>query len=144
MTREDLITLFQHRQEYWAARDSESLVLAYAEACVVVSPIFGTVTGRDAIATSYRQLFVSFSDWMYRGVDLVIEPGDNARVAQFFRVEATHTQDMFGVPATHRRFDIQGAILFEFDAAGLIVKERRLYDFSAMLLQLGVLRARPQ
>ena len=46
---------------------------------------------------------------------------------------------MFGVSATHRRFEIRGALVISF-RDGLIGHERRIYDFTGMLIQLGVIK----
>jgi hypothetical protein len=46
------------------------------------------------------------------------------------------------VDATHRSFKVKGVLVFEF-RDGKIVHEQRLYDFTALLLQVGVLKARP-
>jgi predicted ester cyclase len=64
-------------------------------------------------------------------------------VAQFFKSHATHTSEVFGVPATGRKFEVQGVLVFYFKD-GKIIKERRLYDFTSMLIQLGFLKARPK
>jgi predicted ester cyclase len=50
---------------------------------------------------------------------------------------------VFGVPATGRKFEVQGVLVFYFKD-GKIIKERRLYDFTSMLIQLGFLKARPK
>jgi steroid delta-isomerase-like uncharacterized protein len=138
MNREQLVGLFIERQAHWRERDAEALAAAHHEHGVIISPIFGTVIGRAAIAQSYRELFTVFEDWALDGGELVI---DGARAAQLFVVQATHTSDLFGVPATGRRFEIHGVLFFTFEE-GLILREQRLYDFSAMLIQLGVIKAR--
>jgi predicted ester cyclase len=58
-------------------------------------------------------------------------------------VTATHTSELFGVAPTNRRCEIQGVLLFEF-ADGRISRERRVYDFTSLLIQVGVLKARPR
>ena len=45
------------------------------------------------------------------------------------------------MPGTGRRVEVSGAFVMRFEN-GLIVSERRLYDFVGMLLQLGVLKAK--
>ena len=58
------------------------------------------------------------------------------------RWRATHEADFFGIPGTHRRIDAHVAWHLTF-ADGLIARERRIYDFTGLLLQIGVLRAKP-
>ena len=43
---------------------------------------------------------------------------------------------------TRRRFTVEGVLLFEV-GGGLIQTERRIYDFTGLLIQLGVLKSRP-
>jgi predicted ester cyclase len=57
-------------------------------------------------------------------------------------VAATHAGDFMGLPGSGKRFDIDGVQLFEMKD-GLIAYERRYYDFTGMLIELGILRAKP-
>jgi steroid delta-isomerase-like uncharacterized protein len=131
--------LIEARKAAWSARDAGRLAASHADDGTIVSPIFGTIQGRDRIVESYRDLFRVFPDWTYVG-DAVIIDGD--RVAEPFTVTATHSAEMFGLPASGRRFEIQGVLLLDL-ADGRIRHERRLYDFTGMLVQVGVLKARP-
>jgi predicted ester cyclase len=140
MSRDDIRAFLTARQEDWAARDAPKLASAHTEDGVVHSPIFGVITGRTEIEKSYRDLFRVFADWTFNGEDLIV---DGSHAAQVFRVKASHTSELFGVAATNRRFEIHGALIFEF-RNGLIARERRLYDFTSLLLQLGVLKAKPR
>ena len=47
-----------------------------------------------------------------------------------------------GLPGSNRRFKIQGVRLFTM-ADGLVQHERRMYDFTGLLIQVGVLRGKP-
>ena len=47
-----------------------------------------------------------------------------------------------GFPGTHRRCQIQGVRLYEM-VGGLIRFERRMYDFTSLLIQVGVLKSKP-
>jgi len=140
MTREDLITLFASRQVHWRSHNPEGLTASHSEDCVVTSPIFGTIKGGQRVTASYRDLFKVFPDWSYEGESPII---DGNRAAQQFKVQATHSSELFGVPATGRRLEIHGVVLFEFKD-GKIVRERRMYDFTGMLVQLGVLKTKPK
>ncbi len=139
MTREHVVSLMHAMQRAWNARDPVALAAAHADDAVVHSPMFGDVRGRVEIERAYRDLFRAFEDWAFEGQDLII---DGRRAAQLFTVNATHTSDLFGVEATNRRFKIQGVLVFEL-RAGKIISERRLYDFTGLLVQVGVLKAKP-
>lgn len=139
MNREQMVSLLNGMQRASNVHDAVALAAAYAEDGVVHSPIFGEVHGRADIERTYRDLFKAFADWTYEGHELIV---DGDRAAQVCSVTATHTSELFGVDATQRRFRIQGMLVFEF-RDGKILHERRLYDFTALLIQLGVLKAKP-
>ena len=139
MTHDDAVRFFALQQEHWNNRDAEGLARTHAEDGTVVSPIFRTVNGRADILASYRSLFTTFPDWRYIGQQLLV---DGERVAQQFLVHATHSGEFMGLPGSGRKFDIQGVRLFEMKD-GLIGYERRYYDFTGLLVQLGILRSKP-
>lgn len=139
MTHGEICAFFDAQRDHWRARDPEQLANGHAENGVLVSPIFRSVTGRPAILSSYRSLFDIFPDWDYRAERVLI---DGAMVAEPFSATATHVGEFMGLAGSGRRFEIQGVRLFEMKA-GLIAHERRYYDFTGMLIQLGVLRSKP-
>jgi steroid delta-isomerase-like uncharacterized protein len=137
--RGDAATFFGTRQELWKTRDASALARCHHEDGTVISPIFRTVHGRADILTSYRSLLATFPDWQYTAQQLLV---DGDRVAEQFLVKATHVGDFMGLPGSGRKFDIQGVCLFEMKD-GLIAMERRVYDFTGLLIQLGILRSKP-
>ena len=139
MTREQIVGVLNTMQRAWNSRDSAALAAVHTDDGVVYSPIFGEVHGKAAIDKSYRDLFTAFADWTFEPQELIV---DGLRAAQLFTVTATHTSEIFGVPATNRRFKIQGVLVFEF-REGKIAVEKRLYDFTGLLIQMGVIRAKP-
>ena len=139
MTRDELIALAAKRTEAWDKCDAKALADTHAVHGVVVSPIFGEIHGRAAIERSYADFFSIFADLEWSGAPLIID-GDH--VAEPFTVCGTHTKEFLGVPGSGRRFKIHGVLLFWFEN-GEITREERVYDFSAMLIQLGVLKAKP-
>ena len=139
MTRQEILSFFADRHARWNAHDAEALAADHAPEGSVQSPMHGTRRGRHAIAGSYRALFDAFPDWQFTSDDLII---DGDRVAQAFSAEATHVGDFMGLAGTNRRFRIQGVRIYDM-AGGLIQSERRLYDFTSLLIQIGVLRSKP-
>jgi steroid delta-isomerase-like uncharacterized protein len=140
MTRDQIDAFFEQRQSAWRKRDVITLAVGHAADGTIESPMFGDVRGRVAIEKSYRDLFAIFQDWDFNGDPLLV---DGDRVAQPFLVRATHTNEFFGVPASGRRFETHGVMFYTFGADGKITKERRIYDFTALLIQIGVLKAKP-
>ncbi|HXW08655.1 MAG TPA: ester cyclase [Vicinamibacterales bacterium] len=139
MTHDEIVEFFNRQQEYWRTRDAEGLARGHAPDGVIISPIFRTVTGASAILSSYRSLFEIFPDWDYRAEDLLI---DGDRAAEPFHATATHVGEFMGFQGHGRKFEIQGVRLFEMHG-GRIAHERRYYDFTGLLIQLGVLKSKP-
>ena len=139
MTREETLAFFATHEDAWRRRDPVALALGHAEDGTVESPIFSTVKGRDAIQKSYESLFQSFPDWEHLD-DSAILDGD--RVARPFTARATHVGRFMGLEGTGRRFEVHGVLLMEMKD-GLIARERRIYDFAGLLIQVGVLRGKP-
>ncbi len=139
MTRDAITAFFDTRQTQWTARDVAALADGHAPDSTVDSPMFGRLQGRSAIRDSYESLFLTFPDWDLKIDDLII---DGHRAVQTFSATATHVGEFMGLPGTNRRFQIHGVRVFEM-ADGLIQREKRLYDFTGLLVQVGVLRARP-
>ena len=138
-THDDLVKLFDAQREAWKARDPDALARGYTPDATIISPIFRTVEGRDAIVRSFHMLFQMFPDWDYVAQDLIV---DGETVAEHFIVHATHTREFMGLPGSGRKFDIQGMRLFKM-RDGLIAHERRYYDFTGLLMHLDILRGKP-
>ena len=139
MTREEITEFFARRNEAWRRHDFEALTADHAEDGIVQSPVGGNVRGRDAIQNIYMEWFSSFPDVEYLSEHLLI---DRNKAVQFLRMVGTQKGDFCGLPPTGKRFEIHCAFLFLFEDTK-IAHEIRIYDFTAMLLQLGVLRAKP-
>ena len=139
MTRDEIVTFFDERQQTWLNRDSDGLGAFHAENGTIESPMFGRRQGRQAISDSYRALFATFPDWDFQGEPLLI---DGDRVCQPFSATATHVGTFMGIDGTNRKFKIQGVRLFTM-ADRLVQHERRMYDFTGLLIQIGILRGKP-
>jgi len=140
MTREEITAMFMRRYEYWSRRDTAALVQDLSENSVVDSPFAGgTARGRAAIEEVHRSFFNAFPDASLKMEDLLI---DGDRVIMVGRLSGTDSGGFMGLAPTGRSFDIPVAYLYELQN-GLIVHERRIYDFRGMLLQVGALKAKP-
>jgi len=140
MTNDQIAAFIDRHTDAWTRRDSNVLCLDHAEHGVVVSPMFARVQGRNQICESYSALFGVFPDWQIR-FDLPIVDGN--RVAMYFSATGTQQSEFMGLAATGRRCAFEGVSLFQLSPDVLIAEERRFYDFTGMLTQLGVLRVRP-
>ena len=140
MAREEVVKLFNHRHDAFARKDADALAADHAKAGVLESPLAGgTVNGREAIARIYRGLFAGFPDVAIDWTELVID-GDN--VVEMGTMSGTDTGGFMGLPATGKHFAFPIALICTLEN-GLIAHERRVYDFTGMLIQIGLLKAKP-
>lgn len=139
MTREEIMALFTRREAAWRAHDAVALAADHASDCVVLSPTGGVLEGRADIERIYRIWFTAFSDLAFTSTDVLVD-GDRAVLVATFA--GTHAGDFFGLPASGRRVEALCAFVYTL-RDGVIVHERRIFDFTGVLIQVGVLKAKP-
>ena len=139
MTRADVEAFIRRHAEAGARYDTAALAADHTPNGIVESPMFATLQGRAAIEDSYKALFTAFPDWKVTLNTVII---DGLNVAVWNTINATHMNEFFGLPGTQRRVEFQ-AVSFTTLENGLIARERRIYDFTGFLVQVGVLRAKP-
>jgi len=139
MTRGRIEEILARRLEAWGRRDAEALAADHAENGVLRSPVGGDVKGRSAILNIYRGWFSSFPDVEFLPEHVVIS---RDQAAQFAKIVGVQRGEFCGFAPTGKRFEIYCALLFDF-ADDKITREIRVYDFAGLLLQLGVLQAKP-
>jgi len=140
MTREAVAGLVEQWQEARGRHDLEALIGLYASDCVVVSPMAaGNVHGPEANAKVYRAFFEAFPDATIEVEELLI---DGDRVVEIGTLRATDTGGLMGMAPSGKLAVIPIVILSKV-RNGEIVYERRVYDFTGLLVQIGVLKARP-
>jgi steroid delta-isomerase-like uncharacterized protein len=140
MTREEITAIFDRRSEAMDRRDIEALGAIYAEDCVVVSPMAGgAVAGPAGVEQVFRAWFGAFPDVVHRKQSLLI---DGDQVATVELITGTDTGGFMGMAPTQKSFELPLVHLYQL-RDGLIVHERRIYDFTGMLVQIGVLKAKP-
>jgi steroid delta-isomerase-like uncharacterized protein len=120
--------------------DAAALAALYAENCVVDSPAGGgTVTGREAIENIYLSFFRAFPDLRFENEQVVSEDG---QFAQLFTALGTNVGGFMGLQPTGKHFRFNCAFICTVEK-GQITRERRIYDFTGVLVQIGVLKAKP-
>ena len=137
MSHDGITALIDRHAAAWNARDPTALASNHTEDGVVLSPMFHRVEGRPQIHRTYADLFAAFPDWTL-AYDSPFVNGN--RVAVFFSVVATHQGQFMGMPGSGRKCTFEGVSLFRLDADLLIDEERRVYDFTGLLVRCGVLR----
>ena len=139
MTRDEMRQFFEHRTDVWRRLDIAALVLTHTDDCVLESPLAGKVTGRAAIENLYRSFVTSFPDLMIDNPELI---ADGDRAVQTLTFSGTNTGGFMGMAPTGKHFSFT-AVLICTMRGGLIAYERRIYDFTGFLLEIGVLKAKP-
>lgn len=140
MTRDEILALLARRAEAWTRLDAPALAADYAADARVDSPLGGGPTqGRAAIERLFQIYFTAFPDLAIRPEDILIE-GDQAVVFSLF--SGTDSGGFMGLTPTGRQVTIPIVFFYAFKD-GLIARERRIYDFTSMLLQIGALKAKP-
>jgi steroid delta-isomerase-like uncharacterized protein len=139
MTRDDILALFERRQEAWRRLDSIALAADHSEHCTMLSPMAGSVRGRSAIKQVYDAWFAAFPDFALHEQQLVI---DGNRVVEIAMVSGTDTGGFMGLPATGKPFRVPAAYIYTL-ADGHIAHFQTIYDFAGVLIQIGMLRAKP-
>ena len=139
MTRTEAEHFFNRRIDAWRQRDLDALGQFHTDDSVLESPIAGTVTGRAAIENVYRAFATSFPDFAIGNPALIV---DGDRIVQTVTFSGTNTGGFMGMAPTGKRFAFD-AVLICTMRDGRIAHEKRIYDFTGFLLEIGVLKAKP-
>ena len=139
MTRDEVEKLFARRDAAWQRHDVAALAADHAEDGEVHSPLYGEVKGRKAVGESYAMWYASFPDAEYATESLLI---DGNQAVQIVVMTGIHNGTFCGFAPTGKKFKMSCAFHFLL-SEGKIAREVRIYDFTSLLLQLGVLKAKP-
>ena len=140
MSRDEIEAFVDRRLRAWNARDARALALDHSEDGVVESPLAGgNASGREAIERLYATYFRAFTDFKLEKRDVLI---DGDRVALFAWASGTDRGGFMGMDPTGRAVRISIAFLYQL-RDGQIVGEYRIYDFTGLLIQIGMLKAKP-
>ena len=139
MLQSDIATMLERHHEAFAAHDAAALAAQHLPTGTFTSPAAGTVHGREAIEQVYRYWFTAMPDMRFTWEAPVI---DGARAAIFWTLEGTVEGPFFGMPNPGTRVTADGAGLYTFTDEG-ILSVSHIFDFSAVLMKAGILKARP-
>jgi predicted ester cyclase len=138
MTREEIVVFFTRRQEAYEDLDAKTLAADYTDASVIESPSAGVHTGQDA-EKALGAVFDAFLDLTMTVDNLVI---DGDIVVVIMTAEGTHMRPLLGFEPTGKRFRMPLAFVHRLKDRK-IIHERRIYDFTGLLVQIGLLKAKP-
>jgi len=139
MTRDEIVAVLDRCVIAQVSSDPSTVPDLYTTDATIISPMFGAFVGHAEIAEAYREAGKVYADITNTLETRVI---DGHHAIDIHTVRATHVGEIFGVPPSHRQITFTLVYIFEL-RDGRIAQERRLYDFTSVLVQLGVLRARP-
>jgi predicted ester cyclase len=138
MTRAEIVAFFKRRQEAFEDLDAKALAADYTDDSLIESPSTGVHKGRDA-EKALRTIFDAFLDITMSVDDLII---DGDVVVTIHSCEGTQMGELLGFAPTGKRFQMSMAFVHRLKDRK-IIHERRIYDFTGMLVQIGVLKAKP-
>ncbi len=122
MSHEEALRLVQRLTDAAATRDVSRVIEFYASDAVVVSPVFGEVSGRDAIAATWKTLFSTVADLSIEISDVLI---DRDRVAVLSKLTVVAPTGWFGAPAGAVDYRL---VLLLSVRDGHVIRDERIYD----------------
>jgi len=138
MTRDEIVAMFERRRAAYDRGDAAALAADYTLDCIIESPSGGTHHGREAAERVLENVFDALDVKLSQ--ELVIIDGDS--VAQIVSIEGKDVGHFLGLPPTGKSFHLPGVFLYQLQE-GRIARERRIYDFTNLLLQIGLLKTKP-
>ena len=139
MTHTHVHELADRLRDAWRRRDAAALANCHHPDAVIDSPLFANARGHAAIEASYATLFRAFPDLEVTVNAMLVDP---PQVASYETMRGTHSNEFLGYPGTNKRLEISLARLMTVED-GQITRQLVIYDFTGLLVQLGVLSAKP-
>jgi predicted ester cyclase len=139
MTRTEIEDLLERHRAAFARHDPGELADQHAVTGTFESPAVGLVRGREKIYDVYRYWLTAFPDMEFTWPDAAI---DVDRAMFFWNFAGTTDGPFFGLERPGLRVTMIGAADYRF-AEGRILSARHVFDFSGVLIKVGVLKARP-
>jgi steroid delta-isomerase-like uncharacterized protein len=140
MTRDDVVRLIEEWQAALDHHDPVAFIKLYSENAVVESPLGGSLSGRDGVRKAFEAFFKAFPDATFLSEPPRID-GDEVVIAS--SIAGTHTGGFAGLPASGNPFRFQLVFLLTL-RDGLIARDRRIYDFTGLMVQIGMIKAKPR
>jgi steroid delta-isomerase-like uncharacterized protein len=139
MTSDEVLDLVRRWQDAFERRDLATYTALYAETAVLESPMVGVVRGRGAITRVIAKQWAAFPDSTF-ALEPPLVDGDNVAIAA--SVSGHHDGEFMGLAPSGKTFQVPVVFMMTL-REGTIIHERRVYDFTGFLVQVGVLKAKP-
>jgi hypothetical protein len=142
MTRAEIVGVLDRRADAWRRLDAETLVADYAEDAVDREPAGWRHDAGSAIrfGRSSRPTSSPFPIWRWTSKKVLVRRSARRVMATFTGTDRGGFMGNAGDRAAGSRSP--SVFLYEFKD-GKIVRDRRVYDFTGMLVQVGTLKAKP-
>jgi steroid delta-isomerase-like uncharacterized protein len=140
MNRDEIVRMFTERQKAVEGRDAAAMAAFHAVDGTLDSPMAGgVIQGRDNIEKVFEAWFSGFPDLVSIEQDLVVEGN---RVVNISHLEGHDFGGFMGLPATGKPFRVTMVFIGTVEN-GEISTAKTVYDFSGLLMQIGVLKVKP-
>jgi steroid delta-isomerase-like uncharacterized protein len=140
MTRDDIVKLVDDWQLALDRRNPVAYSRLYALDAVVDSPLGGQVSGREKVKKAFEAFFSAFPDATFTSEPPRIDGNEVVIVSS---IAGTHAGGFAGLPPSGKPFRFAIVFLLKFQN-GQIVRDRRIYDFTGLMVQIGMLKAKPR
>lgn len=126
--------------EAWSAHDTERILSFFTEDCVYEDVALSSVnTGKQQLEEFLRIAFAAIPDFRIEP-KAAFSTGD--RAASEWTMSGTQTGPFPGIPATNKRFSVQGVSIMELQH-GKIRRNTDYWSLATLLQQFGVLPGAP-
>jgi steroid delta-isomerase-like uncharacterized protein len=140
MTRDEVAALIGVWQSALNARDADAFSRLYSDTAVLESPLAGTLVGREGVRRAFQAFFAAFPDATFSFDPPRIDRDD---VVVVCTISGTHAGGFAGLPASGNPFRFSLVFLLAV-RDGEIHRDRRIYDFTGLMVQIGMLKAKPR
>jgi steroid delta-isomerase-like uncharacterized protein len=141
MTRAEVVDLVARWQRTLDHRDAAAYAALYDDNARLESPMAGSRVGRSGVIRVFDAFYSAFPDAVFKPEPPIID-ADNNHVVVVACASGTHTGELMGIDPSGKAFKFTMVFLLDVQD-GRIVHERRVYDFTGLLVQIGVLKAKP-
>ncbi len=122
-------------EEVWNPYAKDRIPEFYGKNYIFFQEGGGAELGQDSVARWLDTTHGSFPDLRYQ-IDAVYSDGDKAAIR--YHVFGTHTADFRGLPATGKKIELTGHMMFRLKD-GKIIEAHGYWDMLGMFQQLGIL-----
>jgi steroid delta-isomerase-like uncharacterized protein len=135
MTRKSIELFNQHRIDEW--------INDYTQDAELVTPLTGSIKGRDAIKAYFLQMYESYPDIKVTAKSIINE--GNTIVMEYV-VTATNTGPLRlptgdVLPPSNKKIEVPAVDVATNDANGKVISIRQYWDAAGALQQLGLMPA---